>query len=434
MLHSGFVSADSVTRIWKGYVWRDSYYRYYLQEDEAYRINRRFTKPDGSYNPPFGVVWYRDFSDLNNRYKPRPDGLYEIRKYNVHSYYLPVNFSRAALDTLYWVPKDDRPYLVDPIVDVGEDSQPPAVRNTARSSSSSSTSSSGSGDSGVPSSSIQEGGDGNTGRGTNDQPLSNDASLRSLSVSAGPRSISFSSSTLSYLLSVGNDVSSVSVSAEANHHGASFVVSLNGTTISGDGILNEGSNSLVVRVTAEDGSTRSYTVEIERASPPSTPKNVGVPIVETPDKPSCDSDKTGWVFWDYPCNNQLCGMTSINCTVSGSHDNTGVMVSSAKRAHPHNTVDGDFYKHYEVFTFQRSGSTDKEQTFRFRVRLHNFNRWDNCQNKAISLDGAGEYNKVFLGRFRKGGSTFFAALTVCNRDNITMEVNDPYWSRVVSLE
>ena len=69
-LHSGFVSADSVTRIWKGYVWRDSYYRYYLQEDEAYRINRRFTQADGSYDPPFGVVWYRDFSDLNNRFKP----------------------------------------------------------------------------------------------------------------------------------------------------------------------------------------------------------------------------------------------------------------------------------------------------------------------------------------------------------------------------
>ena len=33
-LHSGFVSADSVTRIWQGLVWRDAIHRYYLQDDE----------------------------------------------------------------------------------------------------------------------------------------------------------------------------------------------------------------------------------------------------------------------------------------------------------------------------------------------------------------------------------------------------------------
>ena len=163
MLHSGFVSADSVTRIWKGYVWRDSYYRYYLQDEAGtYRINRRFTQADGSYDPPFGVVWYRDFSDLNNRFKPRPDGLYEIRKYNVHSYYLPVNFSRAALDTLYWVPKDDRPYLVDPIVGVDYAPDEPAAlapRVSSGPTGSSSTSSSSTG-TGTPTTTVPSGDDG----------------------------------------------------------------------------------------------------------------------------------------------------------------------------------------------------------------------------------------------------------------------------------
>ena len=43
-LLSGFISSDSVVRIWKGYVWRDAIHRYYLQdEDGNYRINRRYT-------------------------------------------------------------------------------------------------------------------------------------------------------------------------------------------------------------------------------------------------------------------------------------------------------------------------------------------------------------------------------------------------------
>ena len=73
-LHSGFLSADSVVRIWKGYVWRDAIHRYYVQDENGtYQINRRFSASDGSITPPFEVVWYRDFADLQNRNEPRPD-------------------------------------------------------------------------------------------------------------------------------------------------------------------------------------------------------------------------------------------------------------------------------------------------------------------------------------------------------------------------
>ena len=328
MLHSGFVSADSVTRIWKGYVWRDSYYRYYLQEDEEYRINRRFTKVDGSYDPPFGVVWYRDFSDLNNRFKPRPDGLYEIRKYNnVHSYYLPVNFSRAALDTLYWVPKDDRPYLIVPIVEVevepieeeGEEEEVKKPRISSDGSGSSGSGSSGSissGDQEISTISTQETStistqetstistqetstidivqgeiqtidDGYQGDDhltkalntvTGDDALSSDATLSSLSVTAGTETHSISLNLLQkvYHLNVAKGTSDVSVSVETNHPRASFDVSLNGTTISGVGELTREYNALVVEVTAEDGNTtRTYTVTVQ-VSNPQPPRGVGI--------------------------------------------------------------------------------------------------------------------------------------------------------------
>ncbi len=113
-LHSDLLSVDSVVRIWKGYVWRDAIHRYYLQdENDTYHINRRYSRYDGIY-PPFGVVWYRDFLDLNNRNDPRPHDLHEIRKSSVRAYYLPINFSQAALDTLDSIPKDDRPFLESP--------------------------------------------------------------------------------------------------------------------------------------------------------------------------------------------------------------------------------------------------------------------------------------------------------------------------------
>ena len=122
-LTSSLVSPDSVVRIFRGHVWRDNIYRYYLeQDDESYLINRRYVSADGTYRPPFEQVWYRDFLDLDNRNEPRPEGLYELRsQYHIRAYYLPVNFSAAALDTLITIPQDDRPFLEDVVVDMAQE-------------------------------------------------------------------------------------------------------------------------------------------------------------------------------------------------------------------------------------------------------------------------------------------------------------------------
>lgn len=457
VLVSEFISADSVTRIFKGRIWRDSIYRLYLVDDSndgLYRLNKRYITSDGEYRPLFEMIYYRDFNDHWNQDEPRPiSGLTRLdelgyRRY-FRLYYLPVNFSQAALDTLKIMPKDDRPYLIDPIVEVEVEpvveeeavKKPRASRDRSSSSSGSGSGGSGGGSSGggTTSSGIQGGGN-NTGSGDvgNDQPLSGDASLSSLNVSAGSKSISFSSSTLSYLFSVGNDVSSVSVSAEANHPRASFVVSLNETTISGSGSLNEGSNSLVVKVTAENGNTRSYTVTIVRAgsaTPPTTP--VFTPITIPGDTPDCDSDKTNWAHWDTPCSSDICGITEIQgCFVSGTPDNTGVTATVSKTSIPHTTGDpnSSYHRHIVALTFSRSGSTDREQTFRFKLELTNFS-WHGCKESSIPWSD-NKYATTKKGKFRKGGSLFFTYLVVCGRDPMfdTETPNFPTWTSAVSIE
>ena len=103
---------SSVVRIYKGdvnYLYRDTpNARYALSEsDVQYPI--AFVQAEGS-------VRHRDFLSVQNRNEPRPAaGLVEIGDNPKRAYYLPVNFSTAATDTLTDIPADDRPYLDDSI-------------------------------------------------------------------------------------------------------------------------------------------------------------------------------------------------------------------------------------------------------------------------------------------------------------------------------
>jgi uncharacterized repeat protein (TIGR02543 family) len=91
-----------------------------------------------------------------------------------------------------------------------------------------------------------------------------DATLSSLTVSAGTLSPAFSANTTAYTVSVANSVSSITISAAANHTGA---------TVSGAGSksLNVGANAFSVVVTAQNGTTqKTYTVTVTRQSPGAT--------------------------------------------------------------------------------------------------------------------------------------------------------------------
>ena len=106
-------------------------------------------------------------------------------------------------------------------------------------------------------------------------PLSSDATLSGLNISSGTLTPAFASGTTSYTDSVANSVSSVTVTPTANESHATMEV--NGTAVasggaSGDIGLSVGDNAITILVTAQDGTTDTYTVTVTRAAAPtSTP-------------------------------------------------------------------------------------------------------------------------------------------------------------------
>ena len=100
---------------------------------------------------------------------------------------------------------------------------------------------------------------------------STDAELSELAVSSGSLSPIFTSQTLIYGVSVGNETASITVTPTSNDSNASIVV--NGTALtsgsaSGAIALTVGDNVIDIVVTAEDGvSTQTYTVTITRLVP-----------------------------------------------------------------------------------------------------------------------------------------------------------------------
>ena len=108
----------------------------------------------------------------------------------------------------------------------------------------------------------------------NDTPVSTDAALSSLALSGVSIGV-FGAGTTAYAASVGNGVSSTTVTAVASDDGASVVIAdgdgeTQGTSRSVSLVV--GDNEITVTVTAEDGSTtKTYTITVARAVAPLPP-------------------------------------------------------------------------------------------------------------------------------------------------------------------
>ena len=92
-------------------------------------------------------------------------------------------------------------------------------------------------------------------------PLSANADLAGLSLSAGTLSPGFGAATTSYSASVDNAVTGVSVSAPAADAGASV-------SVNGGSNLSVGANTVTVTVTAANGTAKTYTINVVRAAAP----------------------------------------------------------------------------------------------------------------------------------------------------------------------
>jgi hypothetical protein len=88
---------------------------------------------------------------------------------------------------------------------------------------------------------------------------SNDATLKSLTVSSGTLSPAFSANTTSYAVTVASSVASIALTGVASHSGA--------TVAGGSCPLTVGANTCSLTVSAEDGAyTKTYTVAVRRLS------------------------------------------------------------------------------------------------------------------------------------------------------------------------
>ena len=107
---------------------------------------------------------------------------------------------------------------------------------------------------------------------------SNDATLSALALSSGTLSPGFDSGTASYTVSVGNSISTITITPTVTQASATIVQYLGATgTTAFTGALAIGSNIIRTVVTAQDGSTTStYTVTVTRLSNDATLSNSSV--------------------------------------------------------------------------------------------------------------------------------------------------------------
>ena len=91
-----------------------------------------------------------------------------------------------------------------------------------------------------------------------DDDKSNDATLKKLDVSGYTLTPTFKSDVLTYSMNVGSNIDALKVTAEANHEKATVA-------ISGNTNFKPGMNTIYVTVTAENGTKKTYTVNVNKA-------------------------------------------------------------------------------------------------------------------------------------------------------------------------
>jgi hypothetical protein len=96
---------------------------------------------------------------------------------------------------------------------------------------------------------------------------SSDSNLSSLVISSGTLSPVFSSSTTSYTVILANSITSITVTPTASSSVASISVNAQSTSsgsVSSSLSISVGSNSISIIVTAQDGTTKTYTITVTR--------------------------------------------------------------------------------------------------------------------------------------------------------------------------
>lgn len=126
-------------------------------------------------------------------------------------------------------------------------------------------------------------------------PLSADNKLKSLTVKNAVISPAFSANTTSYTAEVPYSVSKLDISAVANHSGAKV-------SVSNPSLTANATTKITVTVTAENGSTKTYTIAVKRAQDPNyVPSNnnslASITVEGFLLSPVFAADNTQYVIW-----------------------------------------------------------------------------------------------------------------------------------------
>jgi tRNA threonylcarbamoyladenosine modification (KEOPS) complex Pcc1 subunit len=150
-------------------------------------------------------------------------------------------------------------------------------------------------------------------------PLSSNADLHGLAISAGTLSPSFDAATTSYSSSVANTVSSVAITPTAEE--SDSVIAVNGQAVTSgqpsSGIsLSVGDNAITIVVTAPDSTTtKTYTVTVTRAEPLSNNADLGSLAISSGSlSPTFDSSVTSYTASVV----SSCSSVTVTPTRSGS--------------------------------------------------------------------------------------------------------------------
>ncbi len=178
--------------------------------------------------------------------------------------------------------------------------------------------------------------------------LSSNADLSTLLISSGTLSPTFAAATTSYTATVTNSTSSVTVTPTKSNSSASIQVQVNSggysTVASGSAsqslTLNVGSNTIDIKVTAQDASTKTYTITVCRAVIPSVsivasanPICSGTSVTFTPTPTNGGSPTYQWQKGGVNISGET-GSTYTSTSLANNNAITVIMTSNATCVSP----------------------------------------------------------------------------------------------------
>jgi hypothetical protein len=230
---------------------------------------------------------------------------------------------------------------------------------------------------------------------------SSDAALSDLTVSDGTLSPAFDADTTSYTVNVANRVSLINVTGVASHANA---------TVSGNVIdmpLEVGANVVDITVTAENGSTNTYTVTIIRAEETETDL---VAITVNGDDVSIDDDNT--IEYAAPC-----GETSFTLDLQAPPDAV-VTVNGLEYTDGQNIELTDDLAVANIWIATETGKEDSHYTLNINAPIDDsrlyYRRWDDVLaiNRNPATNGGYDVSEIHWYRRQDGSPAGEGYITV----------------------